>query len=174
MKTTLTTMLALCMILTLAACGGMQVEITTPESGAPAPSSQPPEHDYAAELQLEDFTVICYDKDGPGDRGYQYTLSDAQQKEFLELLHPQEWTPAGELPPSDLWTNGMLTDAAGERWMLVGEYKFPGEENKTLIYFGDQSGIGFFAPLEISDAFTAFAEPFRSQTESDKNADDQL
>lgn len=151
-------LLAAWVILACASCGA-RVEVTGPEN-VPAPESAAASSQPAGDgLDLDDFTVVAFDKDGLGDHGCRYEMTGQEQSEFLALLQPQHWIEATELP--EIGVSGLtVLDETGERSLVVGRY-----QEQALIPTGDKA---YFAPLAVYEAARAFEKPFLQRKQEEK------
>ena len=135
----------------------------SPSSQPEEPSSQAPSSSQEGEggdreAFLASLTQVAMDKDGPGDLGYRFDLTEAQQEELARLLRPQEWQA---VDPPQMGIGGLLTVVSpdGSRGLTLS----PWEESTLLLLWDGEETAVFQAPAQAAQEAEAFAQPFRQQ-----------
>ena len=131
------------------------------EPSSQAPSSSQEEADGDREAFLASLTQVAMDKEGPGDLGYRFDLTEAQQEELARLLRPQEWQA---VDPPQMGIGGLLTVVSpdGSRSLTLS----PWEESTLLLLWDGEETAVFQAPAQAAQEAEAFVQPFREEKQA--------
>ena len=129
----------------------------------PAQPSSQPESESQSAVQLEttrlpcgweaeEFSIACFDKYGPGDRGTTVTLTEEEQQTLLGLLDTGSWEtlPDESLPQYGVSARLVLSDGGSRLLTISG----PMEGDRTLLTLEDsQTGevYHYTAPAALAD-----------------------
>ncbi|HIY08784.1 MAG TPA: hypothetical protein H9680_05550 [Firmicutes bacterium] len=131
------------------------------EPSSQAPSSSQERESGDREAFLASLTQVAMDKEGPGDLGYRFDLTEAQQEELARLLRPQEWQA---VDPPQMGIGGLLTVVSpdGSRGLTLS----PWEESTLLLLWDGEETAVFQAPAQAAQEAEAFVQPFREEKQA--------
>ena len=110
----------------------------------------------------QDLSLVAFDKDGLGDLGYQFALSEAQREELYALLRPEQWSLAENLPAVDVGRGGVALNQDGSHMIFVG----PWEEQSLVMVWEQEEKTIYFAPASVAEQMEEFLAPFQEQKQA--------
>lgn len=110
---------------------------------------------------LEDFTVAGFDKDGPGDFGYQVTLTTEEQNKIAELLEVESWQELSSPIEHGAAACLQLSNGSGKFLFIMGSGDI-GTVVKAQCQDTGESTV-FTAPAQVAKNISALASELKKR-----------
>ena len=162
----------LALILVLLLCGCGTVTPTLPDSPKQEPAQSQmevatPQEEMPVERPVTEFTIAGFDKEGPGDFGYQTVLTAQEETDLTELLDMGNWERVEDPPQRGFTCHLAMANSDMSKYLWVMD----GEDFGTFIRIDKQDGssVLYTAPTEVHQAAKRFAQRLRMRDDTVPN-----